>query len=86
VAVTSAAPITTDFSAGTATTHSTRPVGFGKLAAGRTRAAGFVEALTTDASAALMVALIQQLYHVEHAAADLDPDARAEENAAATAA
>lgn len=37
---------------------------------------GFVEALTTDVGAALMVALIQQLYQVEHAGADLDPDAR----------
>jgi transposase len=37
---------------------------------------GFVEALTTDVRAALMVALIQQLYEVEHAGADLDPDAR----------
>jgi hypothetical protein len=37
---------------------------------------GFVEALTTDVRAALMVALIQQLYQVEHAASDLDPEAR----------
>lgn len=37
---------------------------------------GFVEALTTDVRAALIVALIQQLYQVEHAAVDLDPDAR----------
>jgi transposase len=37
---------------------------------------GFVEALTTDVRAALMVALIQQLYQVEHAAADVDADAR----------
>ncbi len=37
---------------------------------------GFVEALTTDVRAALMVALIQQLYQVERAAADLDADAR----------
>src|SRR2546422_6387427 len=37
---------------------------------------GFVEALSTDARAALMVALIQQFYQIEHAAADLDPDAR----------
>ena len=29
-----------------------------------------------DTSAALMIALIQQLYEVEHAAADFDPDAR----------
>jgi transposase len=33
----------------------------------------FVEAFLTDGSAAPMVALIQQLYQVEHAAADLDP-------------
>ena len=37
---------------------------------------GFVEALATDVRAALMVALIQQLYHVEQAAADSDPDDR----------
>jgi transposase len=36
----------------------------------------FVEAFLTDGSAARMVALIQQLYQVEHAAADLSPDAR----------
>ncbi len=36
----------------------------------------FVEALMTDTSAALMVALIQQLYQVERAAAGLDPDMR----------
>jgi transposase len=36
----------------------------------------FVEALMTDAQAALMVARIQQLYQVEHAGADLDHDAR----------
>lgn len=36
----------------------------------------FVEALMTDPQAALMVARIQQLYQVEHAAADLDADAR----------
>src|SRR6266545_435711 len=36
---------------------------------------GFVEALTTDVRAALMVALIQQLYQVERAGADLDADA-----------
>jgi transposase len=36
----------------------------------------FVEALMTDPQAALMVARIQQLYQVEHAGADLDPDAR----------
>ena len=37
---------------------------------------GFVEALPTDVRAALMVALIQQLYEVEHRGADLDLDAR----------
>jgi len=37
---------------------------------------GFVEALTTEVRAALMVALIQQLYQVEHAAADGDPEDR----------
>jgi transposase len=37
---------------------------------------GFVEALTTDVRAALTVALIQQLYDVERAGADLSPDAR----------
>jgi transposase len=37
---------------------------------------GFVEALATDVRAALMVALIQQLYQVERAAADLSADAR----------
>lgn len=36
----------------------------------------FVEALMTDAQAALMVARIQQLYQVEHAGAELDPHAR----------
>jgi hypothetical protein len=36
----------------------------------------FVEALMTDPQAALMVARIQQLYQVEHAGADLEPDAR----------
>jgi transposase len=36
----------------------------------------FVEALMTDAQAALMVARIQQLYQVEQAGADLDPHAR----------
>lgn len=36
----------------------------------------FVEALMTDPQAALMVARIQQLYQVEHAAADLAADAR----------
>lgn len=36
----------------------------------------FVEAFATDGSAALIVALIQQLYQVERAAADFSPDAR----------
>jgi transposase len=36
----------------------------------------FVEALMADPQAALMVARIQQLYQVEHAAAELDADAR----------
>lgn len=36
----------------------------------------FVEALTTDPQAALIVALIQQLYQVERAGTDLDADAR----------
>jgi transposase len=36
----------------------------------------FVDAFMTDGSAARMVALIQQLYQVEHAAADLQADAR----------
>ena len=36
----------------------------------------FVDAFMTDPQAALMVARIQQLYQVEHACADLDPDAR----------
>lgn len=36
----------------------------------------FVEAVLTDGSAALMVALIQQLYQVERPGADRDPDAR----------
>jgi transposase len=36
----------------------------------------FIEALMTDPQATLMVARIQQLYQVEHAGADLDPDAR----------
>jgi transposase len=35
----------------------------------------FVEAFLIDTTAALMVALIQQLYQVEHAAVDLDADA-----------
>lgn len=37
---------------------------------------GFVEALTTDVRAALMVALIQQLYQVERAGAELSTAAR----------
>jgi transposase len=37
---------------------------------------GFVEALTTDVRAAVLVALIQQLYQVERAGAELAPDAR----------
>ena len=37
---------------------------------------GFVEALTTDVRAALMVALIQQLYQVERAGAERSTDAR----------
>jgi transposase len=36
----------------------------------------FVEAFLIDTSAALMIALIQQLYEVEHTAAELDPAAR----------
>jgi transposase len=36
----------------------------------------FVEAFMTDTSAALMIALIQQLYQVERDAAELDPEAR----------
>ena len=34
----------------------------------------------TDPQAALMVARIQQLYQVEHASVDLDPDARREQS------
>ena len=37
---------------------------------------GFVEALPSDAQAALMIALIQQLYEVERASADMAVDAR----------
>jgi transposase len=37
---------------------------------------GFVEALTTDVRAALMVALVQQLYQVERAGTDLSAEAR----------
>ena len=36
----------------------------------------FVEAFAMDGSAALMVALIQQLYQIERTAADLPPDGR----------
>jgi transposase len=36
----------------------------------------FVEAFLIDTSAALMIALIQQLYQVEHAAAEFDPATR----------
>ena len=36
----------------------------------------FVEAFMTDTSAALMIALIQQLYQIEREAADLDPESR----------
>jgi hypothetical protein len=35
-----------------------------------------VEAFMTDTSAALMIALMQQLYQVERDAADLDPNGR----------
>ncbi len=51
-----------------------RVVEIGCMAHARRR---FVEAFAMDGSAALMVALIQQLYQVERAAADLAPDARA---------
>lgn len=37
---------------------------------------GFVEAFTTDTSAALMIALIQQLYEIERETAAWDPEAR----------
>jgi len=37
---------------------------------------GVVEALTTDVRAALLIALIQQLYQVERASAELAPEAR----------
>jgi transposase len=36
----------------------------------------FVEAFTTDTTAALMIALIQQLYQIERDATELDPDGR----------
>jgi transposase len=36
----------------------------------------FVEAFTTDTTAALMIALVQQLYQVERDAIELDPDGR----------
>jgi hypothetical protein len=50
-----------------------RVLEIGCWAHGRRR---FVEAFLTDGSAARMVALIQQLYQVEQAGADLDPDQR----------
>lgn len=50
-----------------------RVVEIGCMAHARRR---FVEAFAMDGSAALMVALIQQLYQVERAAADLTPDTR----------
>jgi hypothetical protein len=53
--------------------QSGRVIEIGCWAHGRRR---FVEAFLIDTSAALMVALIQQLYQVEQAAADLDPTAR----------
>src|SRR5262249_1716742 len=37
---------------------------------------GFVEALATDVRAALIVALIQQLYHVEHGVVDVEAQVR----------
>jgi len=53
--------------------QSGRVIEVGCWAHGRRR---FVEAFMTDTSAALMIALIQQLYQVERDAADLDPDGR----------
>jgi transposase len=53
--------------------HSGRVLEIGCWAHARRR---FVEAFMTDTSAALMIALIQQLYQVEHDAADLDPEGR----------
>src|SRR5262245_56719454 len=57
-------------------THCMRRAGSEKLGAGAHARRGFVEALSTDVRAALMVALIQQLYQIEHTIADLDPEAR----------
>lgn len=53
--------------------QSGRMIEVGCWAHGRRR---FVEAFMTDTSAALMIALIQQLYQVERDAADLDPAGR----------
>jgi hypothetical protein len=53
--------------------QSGRVIEVGCWAHGRRR---FVEAFMTDTSAALMIALIQQLYQVERDAADLDPGGR----------
>jgi transposase len=53
--------------------QSGRVIEIGCMAHARRR---FVEAFATDGSAALMVALIQQLYQVERGAADVTPDAR----------
>ena len=50
-----------------------RVVEIGCMAHARRR---FVEAFAMDGSAALVVALVQQLYQIERAAADLAPDAR----------
>jgi transposase len=50
-----------------------RVLEIGCWAHGRRR---FVDAFLTDGSAAQMVALIQQLYQVEHAGTDLDPEER----------
>src|SRR6266851_3363424 len=50
-----------------------RVLEIGCWAHGRRR---FVDAFLTDGSAAQMVALIQQLYQVEHADTDLDPEQR----------
>jgi transposase len=53
--------------------QSGRVIEVGCWAHGRRR---FVEAFMTDTAAALMIALIQQLYQVERDAADLDPAGR----------
>jgi transposase len=53
--------------------HTGRVVEIGCWAHARRR---FVEAFMIDTAAALMIALIQQLYQVEHAAADLDAEGR----------